>query len=89
MAANNAAGHTIAYESMVLKFAGNDPQRLPTDPLWTSMYGVLVDFGATSGTGAELRLFKNVQESATEQVSFTASETIPVRALRKISPLIR
>ena len=76
------AEHTIAFESMLLQYAGSDAERPPGQPRWTSLYAVLVDFGKQ---GSELRLFQNVQESASEQVSFTASETIPIRALRKIS----
>ena len=71
----------IAFESMLLKYAGNEASRTPGEPAWISIYGVLLDFGSSS----ELRLFQNVQESASEQVSFTASETVPVRSLRKIS----
>ena len=82
MASSEQKEHAIAFESMLLKYAGNDPSRVPGDAEWVSMYGVLVDFG----TSSELRLFGNVHESVSEQVSFTDSVTIPVRSLRKISP---
>lgn len=77
--------YNIVYESMILKYVGSEAQGdieldQPT-PHWVSMYGVLVDLGNT----AEMRLFHNVQESVSDQVAFSATETIAIHNLRKIS----